>query len=90
MPQISDLRTAYRCGGYAARGLSSSTGKSEYHRRNTLANLLFNVLTCVWSGICWRLQKRLVMTWFMVDSTNLVLIHSPQRHRSPLLWSLYR
>jgi len=40
--------------------------------------------------ICWRLQKRLLMTWFMVDSTNLVLIRSPQRHRSPLLRSLYR
>ena len=33
--------------------------------------------------ICWRLQKRLLTTWFTVDSTNLVLIRSPQRQRSP-------
>jgi hypothetical protein len=27
--------------------------------------------------ICWRLQKRLLITWLTVDSTNPVLMRSP-------------
>ena len=69
---------AYRSGGYAAWGSSSSsTRKSGYQRRNTALSSWLSVLTRVcsrrWAArfvhcICCFLQKRLLTTWFTVDS----------------------
>src|SRR5262245_34319149 len=74
-------------GDYAASGISS-TSRSGYHRLNIDPNARFNVFTRVcrskWAPrfdhcICCCLQKRLLTTWFTVDSTKPVAMASPWR-----------
>src|SRR6266851_5982414 len=78
-------------GDQAASG-NSSTSISGYHRLNTVPSSRLSVLTRVCNSrcaprllhcICCFLQKRLLTTWFTVDSTKPVAIASPLRYRSP-------
>src|SRR5881296_3240950 len=75
-------------GDYATAG-SSSTSRSGYQRLNTAPNSRLRVLTRVCSSrcaprfdhcICCFLQKRLLTTWFAVDSTKPVAMASPCRY----------
>src|SRR6266853_1409579 len=76
-------------GDQAASG-NSSTSISGYQRLNTVLNSRLSVLTRVCNSrcaprllhcICCFLQKRLLTTWFTVDSTKPVAIASPLRYR---------
>src|ERR671935_219218 len=78
-------------GDQAASG-NSSTSISGYHRLNTVPSSRLSVLTRVCNSKCAPrllhciycfLQKRLLTTWFTVDSTNPVAMASPFRYRSP-------
>src|SRR6267143_701188 len=72
-------------GDQAASG-NSSTSISGYQRLNTVPSSRLSVLTRVCNSrcaprllhcICCFLQKRLLTTWFTVDSTKPVAIASP-------------
>src|SRR5664279_2188807 len=87
-----------RPGGHAACRCAPDSGTSNrnfgYQRRNTSSSSLFRTFVRVCNNrcapfsvqlICWRLTKRRLTTWLIVDSTNAVLIVSPCLYRSPKL-----